>query len=92
MDRRDFIKTAGIGGAALLSGNEAARALPYLRRAARLEPRNTRYLMSLARAFYLLDRPDDSLAVLDRVVAIEPGHADAQALMDKIRSQSVVAE
>lgn len=83
---------AYIAGVTLLSKGESARALPYLSRAARLEPLNTRYLMSLAQAFYVADRPEDSLAVLQQVVTIEPGHKAASSFIDKLRSELADAE
>ena len=77
---------AYIAGSALLAGQEIDRALPYLHRAARLEPRNTRYLMSLAQAFYMAGRPKDSLSVLERVMAIDPEHETAPVFIKKVRS------
>lgn len=77
---------AYIAGSALLAGQEIDRALPYLHRAARLEPRNTRYLMSLAQAFYMAGRPKDSLSVLERVMAIDPEHETAPIFIKKVRS------
>lgn len=78
---------AYIAGSALLSEEDVERALPFLYRAANLEPGNTRYLMSLAQGFYLSDRPRDSLAVMERVMKIEPRHPTAPKFMDKVRGE-----
>lgn len=78
---------AYIAGQTILSLGQGERALPFLHRAARLDPDNTRYLMALAQGFYVDGRIDDSLAVLERVLAIEPNHGAATQFRKKLREE-----
>lgn len=76
-----------VTGSAILNDGDAQRALPFLYRAAELEPRNTRYLMSLAQAFYANGRLRDSLAVLERVMAVDPSHPTAPGFAQELKTE-----
>jgi len=76
-----------VAGSLLLRAEDPERALPFLDAAARGEPRNTRYLMSLAQAWYMAGRTAESLQVLERVLAIEPGHATAAGFVEQLRGE-----
>jgi len=76
-----------VTGSAILNDGDGQRALPFLYRAVELDPRNTRYLMSLAQAFYANQRLRDSLAVLERVMAVDPSHPTAPDFADKLKSE-----
>jgi tetratricopeptide (TPR) repeat protein len=74
-----------IAGALLLRNDDPQRALPFLDAAARRERGNTRHLMSLAQAWHMLGRNAESLQVLERVLAIDPGHPTAAAFIARLR-------
>lgn len=76
-----------VAGALLLRHEDPERALPFLDAAARAEPRNTRYLMSLAQAWYMAGGTAESLQVLERVLAIEPGHPTAAGFVEQLRGE-----
>lgn len=76
-----------LAGAILLRDDDPERALPFLDAAARSEPRDTRYLMSLAQAWYMSGRPVESLQVLERVLALAPGHPTAASFVEQLRSE-----
>jgi lysophospholipase L1-like esterase len=77
-----------VAGSLLLRNEDPQRALPFLDAAARGEPRNTRYLMSLAQAWYMAGRTAESLQVLERVLAIEPDHPTAAGFIEQLRSEN----
>jgi lysophospholipase L1-like esterase len=81
-----------LAGALLLRDEQAGRALPFLDAAARAEPRNTRYLMSLAQGWYMTNRPAESLQVLERVLALEPEHPTARGFIEQLRSEGAAQE
>jgi tetratricopeptide (TPR) repeat protein len=76
-----------MAGALLLRHADADRALPFLAAAARSEPRNTRYLMSLAQGWYMSGRPAESIQVLERVLELEPGHPTAAGFIEQLRRE-----
>lgn len=76
-----------IAGSLLMRDERADRALPFLHAAASAAPRDPRYLMALAQAYYLAGRIDDSLQVLRRVLAIEPGHPTAADFVSRLESE-----
>ena len=76
-----------VAGSLLLRNEDPGRALPFLDAAVRGEPRNTRYLMSLAQAWYMAGRIPESLQVLERVLAIEPGHPTAAGFVEQLRAE-----
>jgi tetratricopeptide (TPR) repeat protein len=77
-----------MAGRLLLQDEQSERALPFLDAAARSEPGNTRYLMSLAQAWYMNGRTAESLQVLERVLALEPGHPTAPGFIERLRRES----
>jgi tetratricopeptide (TPR) repeat protein len=83
---------AFIAGRTILALGQAERALPFLHRAARLDPDNTRYLMALAQGFYVSGRIDDSIAVLNRVLAIDSAHSGARQFKEKLQTERSEAE
>jgi predicted Zn-dependent protease len=76
-----------IAGSLLLRAEAPGRALPFLYAAARMQPRDTPTLMSLAQAYYMDGQVRESLQVLERVLAIDPGHPTAPRFMDKLRGE-----
>ena len=82
---------AFIAGEIILNLGQSDRALPYLHRAAKLDPKNIRYLMGLAQGFYAAGRIDDSIAVLDRVLDIEAGHGPATQFRNKLSKEREAA-
>ena len=76
-----------LAGALLLRHEKPERALPFLDAAARSEPANTRHLMSLAQAWYMSGRIAEALQVLDRVLAIDPGHPTAAGFIEQLRGE-----
>ncbi len=80
-----------VAGGLLLRADAPGRALPFLREAAGMEPRNTRTLMSLAQAYYMDGQLDASLQVLRRVLAIDPEHPTAPRFIDKLEREQAGA-
>jgi len=76
-----------IAGSLLLRAEAPGRALPFLYAAARMQPRDTPTLMSLAQAYYMDGQVRESLQVLERVLAIDPGHPTAPRFMEKLRGE-----
>jgi tetratricopeptide (TPR) repeat protein len=76
-----------VSGALLLRTGDAERALPFIGAAVRAEPRNTRYLMSLAQGWYLSGRPAESIQVLEHVLELEPGHPTAAGFIEQLRRE-----
>jgi Flp pilus assembly protein TadD len=70
-----------------LRGDRPARALPFLDAAARLSPADTRYRMSLAQGYYMAGYKQQSLAVLEAVLAANPGHARAAEFATRLRGE-----
>lgn len=77
-----------IAGSVLLKDDQVDRALPYLRRAAELEPRETRFLMALAQGYYEAGLYPESVLVLERVLLLEPDHASAPVFLERARNAS----
>jgi tetratricopeptide (TPR) repeat protein len=65
-----------------LRRNEEAKL--ELETAAKVDPRNTAVLYLLAVAEKQLDQPARSAELLERVIALEPGNADAQFLLGQV--------
>jgi predicted Zn-dependent protease len=74
-------------GQMFLRGDRPARALPFLDAAARLSPADTRYRMSLAQGYYMAGYKQQSLAVLEAVLAANPGHARAAEFAARLRGE-----
>jgi tetratricopeptide (TPR) repeat protein len=74
-------------GQMFLRGDQPARALPFLDAAARLSPATTRYRMSLAQGYYMADYKSQALAVLEAVLAADPGHTRAAELAARVREE-----
>ena len=81
-------EAASLAGTLMLRANQPDRALTLLHRAARMQPRNTRYLMGLAQGFYQSGLIKESIQVLERVLALEPDHPRAPVFIDKLRRES----
>jgi len=79
---------AYVAGTLMLRAGDPQRALGLLHRAARIQPRNTRYLMSLAQAFYQSGRTAESIQVLERVLALEPAHPRAPVFLERLQRES----
>ncbi|MEI2421531.1 hypothetical protein V6O07_14750, partial [Arthrospira platensis SPKY2] len=78
---------AWVAGALLLRQEDAGRALRFLDAANRAEPRNTRYLMSLAQGWYMYGDPAASIRVLERVLELEPAHPAAPGFIEQLRRE-----
>lgn len=76
-----------LAGTLMLRADDPERALPLLHRAARLQARNTRFLMSLAQAFYQSGRTAESIQVLERVLALEPEHPRAPVFLERLQQE-----
>jgi len=76
-----------VAGSLLLRAGAPGRALPFLHAAARMQPRDTATLMSLAQAYYMDGRIPESLQVLERVLAIDPGHPTAPGFVEKLEAE-----
>lgn len=76
---------AYVAGSALLEQGQPDRALPYLRRCVRLEPRNATFLIALAEALQETGRKAESLAVAERIIAIEPENNAASTLIEDLQ-------
>jgi tetratricopeptide (TPR) repeat protein len=76
-----------VAGTLLLRDEAPGRALPFLDAAARMRPRDTRSLMSLAQAYYMDGQVEASLQVLERVLAIEPDHPTAPRFIEKLEKE-----
>jgi predicted Zn-dependent protease len=74
-------------GQMFLRGDRPARALPFLDAAARLAPAEARYRMSLAQGYYMAGYKQQSLAVLEAVLAADPGHARAAEFAARVREE-----
>ncbi len=83
---------AFVAGTLMLRANQPDRALALLHRAARMQPRNTRYLMGLAQGFYQSGLRQESIQVLERVLALEPDHPRAPVFIDKLRRETTPGE
>jgi Flp pilus assembly protein TadD len=77
-----------LAGTLMLRAGDPDRALPLLHRAARLQGRNTRFLMSLAQAYYQSGRTAESIQVLKRVLALEPEHPRAPVFLERLQQES----
>jgi len=82
-DPRDAA-AASMLGALLLNRRAAEEAVPHLESATTLAPRDVQALYNLAGAYALIGRADDARAAGRRVLAIEPGHAGATALLGSL--------
>jgi len=65
----------------MLRGGNAARALPLLEQAAKAEPGSAEIWSNLAAAFAKLDRADDAIDALEKLLALDP--ANIGALLEK---------
>ena len=83
---------AYLAGTLMLRAGDPERALSLLHRAARIQPRNTRYLMSLAQGFYQAGRTAESIQVLERVLALEPAHPRAPVFLERLQQESVARQ
>ncbi|MGB5623119.1 MAG: tetratricopeptide repeat protein [Gammaproteobacteria bacterium] len=79
---------AYLAGTLMLRAGDPQRALGLLYRAVRLQPRNTRFMMSLAQAFYQSGRTAESIQVLERVLALEPAHPRAPVFLERLQQES----
>ncbi len=77
-----------LAGTLMLRAGDPDRALPLLHRAARLQGRNTRFLMSLAQAYYQSGRTAESIQVLQRVLALEPEHPRAPVFLERLQQET----
>ncbi|MGB5211080.1 MAG: tetratricopeptide repeat protein [Gammaproteobacteria bacterium] len=85
-------EAASLAGTLMLRANQPRRALPLLHRAARQEPRNTRYLMGLAQGFYQSGQTAESIQVLERVLVLAPDHPRAPMFLDKLKQEAAGPE
>ena len=76
-----------VAGSLLLRAEAPGRALPFLYAAARMQPRDTSTLMSLAQAYYMDGQIQQSLQVLGRVLAIDPAHPTAPRFVEKLEAE-----
>jgi tetratricopeptide (TPR) repeat protein len=75
-----------VAGSMMLKDGQTLRALPYLRGAAELAPKDTRYLMALAQGYYEAGLFRESVVVLERVMLLDPDHATAPGFLERARS------
>jgi tetratricopeptide (TPR) repeat protein len=75
-----------VAGSMLLRDGQTQRALLHLRRAAELAPRETRYLLALAQAYFQAGMFAQSAVVLERVLLLEPGHPTAPEFLERARA------
>jgi predicted Zn-dependent protease len=68
----------------LLSSHQASEALPYFLQWSRRQPDDPDAILGLARCQAELDRADEAIASLDRLLAVDPKHAAALALHGKL--------
>jgi tetratricopeptide (TPR) repeat protein len=71
-------------GLALASSRDPADALEHAREAARLEPRNAKYLDTLAEAYARLGRRDEAVAQIKRCLELGPNTPYYQARMKEL--------
>ena len=81
----DREETAGVqymmGGIYLAKGNVPS-AVDHLERALALEPQNAATLYQLSRAYLLQSRRDAAGRTVDRLLEIDPAHAEGRQLRD----------
>lgn len=76
MDRDEELQISAYKGKAYMERKNPQMALPSLRRVQELEPDNVENLVLLASAYYLLDRPLQSLATFERALALRSESGD----------------
>jgi O-antigen ligase len=71
-------------GQLYLADNHVQEALPYLRRAAEINPFNVDRRIALASALFSAGQNNEALRQLDHVLQLQPDHQGARALREKI--------
>lgn len=74
-------------GQSYVTVNRQQEALPYLRRAAEINPYNVDRRVALAMALRDVGQDDEAVRELDRVLQMRPDHQDARALRQRIQKE-----
>ena len=80
----DYADVAFNLGQLYLADNRAQEALPYLRRAAEINPFNVDRRVALASALFAVGQNDAALSQLDHAVQLQPDHQGARELREEI--------
>jgi lysophospholipase L1-like esterase len=75
----------------MLRLDQAARALPYAARAARLEPRSPDYLLTYAEAQFRAGRGDASARTLQQILAVDPNESRAKYWLGVVTRETAAA-
>jgi tetratricopeptide (TPR) repeat protein len=74
-------------GQLYLAENRAQEALPYLRRAAEINPFNADRCVALASALFAVGQNDAALSQLDHAMQLQPDHQGARELREEIHKE-----
>ena len=74
-------------GRLYLAANQAAEALPYLRRAVEINPYAVDRRAALASALHDVGQNDEAMRQLDRVLRMQPDHPEAGTLRQRIQQE-----
>lgn len=77
-------RTAYVAGQLYFDARDWPMALYYHKKAIQLAPENTDYLMMAGRSFMANNQPEGALAVVERVLAIDPDHKVARYQQGRI--------
>ncbi|HSZ84250.1 MAG TPA: serine/threonine-protein kinase [Polyangia bacterium] len=87
--RADATNAVAVGGLAEVAFERAqyTEALDYARRAARLAPRASKYLVETGDAYFKLLRYDDALAAYQKAAALAPRDAAVKSRVERVRAK-----
>jgi Flp pilus assembly protein TadD len=87
--RADSTNAVAVGGLAEVAFERArySEALDYARRAARLAPKNPKYLVETGDAYFKLLRYDEALASYDKASALAPRDAAIKNRLERVRAK-----
>jgi tetratricopeptide (TPR) repeat protein len=74
-------------GQLYLAAGQVSEALPYLRRAAQINPYNMEHIVALASALHAVGQDDEALNQLERAVQMQPENHQTRELLRRIQKE-----